>query len=464
MTEFDLAVIGGGPGGYTAAVRAAQQGARVCLIEADRLGGTCLHRGCIPTKTWHSTARLLSQFDQAASHGIKLGSRSFDFETAAQRKDTVVAQLHGGLRQLMKSYNITVFHGQASIEKPGKIAFRRPGLIGRLEARNIILATGARPVRPADWLVDGKNILTSDEILGIQGLPSSLLVIGGGYIGCELAAIFAAFGTQVTLVEQQPVLLGNSDREAVDLLLRSLQAQGVTIHVDTAINRLTVVDGRVEAQLAGKGTIEIDKALVAVGRKPNSDSLGLKELGVELDSGAVVVDEGMRTSVEGVFAIGDLTGGIQLAHVAAYQAGVAVANALGGDEQVDYGVIPSVVFTLPELAQVGLTEKACQDRQLAVDIGRFSYRANGKALADGHTEGFVKLMAGKSDGRLLGATVVGEQASNLVTEMALAMGHGLTAADIGRLIHAHPTLAEMVKEAAEDVVGLAPHRPPARQK
>jgi dihydrolipoamide dehydrogenase len=464
MTEFDLAVIGGGPGGYTAAVRGVQQGARVCLIEADRLGGTCLHRGCIPTKTWHSTARLLRQLDQATSHGIKLGSRSFDFGTAAKRKDAVVAQLHSGLRQLMKSYGIEVFRGQATIEQPGQIAFRRPGLIGRLQARRIVLATGARPVRPAGWPVDGKNILTSDEILGIQGLPSSLLVIGGGYIGCELAAIFAAFGTQVTLVEQQPALLANSDREAVDLLVKSLQDQGMTIHVGTAIDRLAVVDGQVEAQLSGKGTIVIDKALVAVGRIPNSDSLGLKELGVELDSAAVVVDAGMRTSVEGVFAIGDLTGGIQLAHVAAYQAGVAVANALGGDERVDYNVVPNAVFTLPELAQVGLTEEACQDRQLAIDIGRFSYRANGKALADGHTEGFVKLLADKSDGRLLGATVIGEQASNLVAEMALAMGHGLTAADIGRLIHAHPTLAEMVKEAAEDIAGLALHRPPARQK
>lgn len=464
MTEFDLAVIGGGPGGYTAAVRAAQQGKRVCLIEADSLGGTCLHRGCIPTKTWHSTAKFLRQLDQAAGHGIQLGSRSFDFVTAAQRKDAVVAQLHGGLRQLMKSYGIEVFRGRATIEQPGRIAFRRPGLVGRLQARRIVLATGARPVRPAGWPVDGKNILTSDEILGIQGLPSSLLVIGGGYIGCELAAIFAAFGSHVTLVEQQPTLLGNSDREAVALLIKALQAQGVTIHVGTAIEQLTVVDGRVEAQLAGKGTIEVDKALVAVGRIPNSDGLGLKELGVELDSGAVVVDESMRTSVEGVFAIGDLTGGPQLAHIAAYQAGVAVANALGGNEQVDYSVVPSTVFTLPELAQVGLTEETCLARKLAVDIGRFSYRSNGKALADGHAEGFVKLLADKSDGRLLGATVVGEQASNLVAEMALALGHGLTAADVGRLIHAHPTLTEMVKEAAEDITGLALHRPPARQK
>lgn len=463
MTEYDLAVIGGGPGGYTAAVRAAQQGARVCLIEADRLGGTCLHRGCIPTKTWHSTARLLSQLDQATAHGIKLGSRSFDFGVAAQRKDTVVGQLYGGLRQLMKSYDIEVFRGQASIEQPGRIAFRRPGLTGRLHARQIVLATGARPVRPADWPVDGKNILTSDEILGIQGLPSRLLVIGGGYIGCELAAIFAAFGSRVTLVEQQPELLGNSDREAVALLTKALHAQGVTLHVGTAIDRLALVDDGVEAALAGKGTIQVDTALVAVGRVPNSDGLGLEELGVELASGAVVVDDGMRTSVEGVFAIGDLIGGPQLAHVAAYQAGVAVANVLGGNELVDYSVVPSTVFTLPELSQVGLTEEACQTRQLAVDIGRFSYRANGKALADGHAEGFVKLLADKSGGRLLGATVVGDQASNLVAEMALALGHGLTAADVGRLIHAHPTLAEMVKEAAEDVDHLAIHRPPARQ-
>mgnify|MGYP000032403112 CR=1 FL=1 len=464
MTEFDLAVIGGGPGGYTAAIRGVQQGAKVCLIEADRLGGTCLHRGCIPTKAWHSTARLLRQLDHAASHGITIGERSFDFATAVRRKDTVVAQLYGGLRQLMKSYNVELFRGRAAIEQSGRIVIRRPGLTGRLQARNIVLATGARPMRPAGWPIDGKNILTSDEILGIQGLPRDLLVIGGGYIGCELAAIFAAFGSQVTLVEQQSALLGNSDREAVALLMGSMQSQGVTIHTGTAIDKLAVDDNTVVARLAGQGSIEVDKALVATGRVPNSADLGLEELGVQLDHGAVVVDEGMRTSAERVFAIGDVTGGIQLAHVAAYQAGVAVANALGGDEEVDYRIVPSTVFTLPELGQVGLTEEACRSRKVELNIGRFSYRASGKALADGHPEGFVKLLADAADGRLLGAAIVGEQASNLVAEVALAMGHGLSAADLGHLIHAHPTLSEMVREAAEDVIGVAPHRPPNKQK
>ncbi len=458
MVEFDIAVVGGGPGGYAAAIRGAQRGARVCLVEQDQLGGTCLHRGCIPTKAYHSTARLLDRLRAADEHGVRLSGWSFDFGQAARRKDALVRRLAAGLQQLLKGHRIDVFRGRARLEGPGRLAIRHQGVTGHVRARTVILATGSRAARPAGLAVDGKIILTSEEILGIQELPESLLIVGGGYIGCEFAAIFAAFGCRVVLVEQQAALLGGGDADIVAEVVRGLKARGVVLHTGTTIEELGEVDGAVVARLAGGEKVTADKALVAVGRVAESGDLGLEELGVRLERGAVVVDDGMRTSLAGLYAIGDVTGGPQLAHAAIYQAGIAVENALGGEARVDYRILPSVVFTLPEMARVGLTEADCGALGIEVKIGRFPFRANAKALCDGEPAGFVKLVADRADGTLLGAAIVGEEASVLIAEVAAAMGQGLTAADLAGLIHAHPTLAEMIMESAADADGLALHR------
>lgn len=458
MLEYDVAVIGAGPGGYVAAIRGAQSGAKVVLIEAGEVGGTCLNRGCIPTKALYSTARQLQRLRGASEHGIEVAEPAFDFAKAARRKDDVVGKLVGGVAQLLKGAGVDVISGRASLEGPGQIRIRHQGVVGHLRAKTIILATGSIPATPKSLPVNGKNVLTSDEILAIKELPKSLLIVGGGYIGCEFAGIFSTFGVDVTIVEQLPTLLGRSDRQAVREVEKTFKAAGVKVHVDTAVETLEVHDSGVTVTLSTGDSVHAEKVLVSIGRSPNSSGLGLEEAGVQLENGVVVVDERMRTSVAGIFAIGDVTGGMQLAHVASYQAEVAVINALGGEAQADYRVVPSIIFTVPEIAQVGLTEEECRERADGYVAGRFAYLASGKALCDGETRGTVKILADKSEGRVLGATIVGEEASNLVAEVALAMQHNLTAKELAEVIHAHPSLPEIIKEAAEDLSGTAVHK------
>ena len=459
MKTFDLAVIGAGPGGYVAAIRAAQQGACVCLIEEDRVGGTCLNRGCIPTKALYSTARTLRQVNAAEVHGIHCSEVSFDFPTAMQRKDKVVSQLVGGIEQLLKGNRVDLFRGQAFIKDRESISIRRQGVVGHIKASKIIIATGSLPLTPKALPVDEKNILTSTGILAIKELPRHLLVIGGGYIGCEFAGIFASCGSQVTVVEALPQILTFSDRQVVRDVEKGFRELGVEVLTDTSVEQLKATGSSVHATLAGGRDLEVDKALVAIGRRPNSDNLGLEELGVDLDDrGAIKVDDRLRTNIENIYAIGDVTGGIQLAHVASYQAEVAVANILGGDETVDYRVVPSSIFTHPEIGQVGMTEAQCKEKGIEVDIGRFAYQASSKALCDGETVGSVKLIAARDDGRILGAHIAGEEASTLIAEVASAMAAGMSAKRLADVIHAHPTLPEIIKEAAEDVTGLAVHK------
>lgn len=458
MKEFDIAVIGGGPGGYAAAIRAAQKGACVCLVEKDKVGGTCLNRGCIPTKALYSTALTLQRIRGAGAHGIDAGEIRFDYSRAAARKDDVVTKLVSGVEQLLKGNGVDVFRGEASLEGPGRVKIRREDVTGHIRAKQIILATGSVAARPKSLPIDGKNVLTSTEILAIKDLPSSLLVVGGGYIGCEFASIFSAFGTQVTVVEQLPVLLARTDRQAVREVEKNLREQGVVIHTGTSVEELQVGDGKVTARLSGGKEVVAEKALVSIGRLPNSAGFGFEEAGVRLEKGGVVVDDRMRTSVEGIYAIGDVTNIIQLAHVAAYQADVAVDNALGGDARADYRVIPSTIFTLPEIGQVGLTEEECKAQGLETEIGRFAYQASSKALCDGEPRGMVKILAEKGSGRLLGGTFVGEEAATLVAEVAVAMQQGMSAASLAAVVHSHPTLPEMIREAAEDTEGLAIHK------
>jgi dihydrolipoyl dehydrogenase len=466
MIEYDLVVIGAGPGGYVAAIRGAQKGAKVCLVEAAQVGGTCLNRGCIPTKALYSTARLLQKIRGSSEHGIGIGDLVFDFATAARRKNEVVDKLVGGVAQLLKGSGVDVFTGRGVLEAPGRVQIRHQGVVGHLRAKNIILATGSTPTIPKSLPIDGKNVLTSDEILAIKELPRRLVIVGGGYIGCEFAGIYSTFGTEVTIVEQLPILLGRSDRQAVREVEKSFKAAGVKIHVDTAVEAIEKEAAELRVKLSNGETVVADKVLVAVGRWPNSSGLGLEEAGIQLENGVVAVDERMSTTVDGVFAIGDVTGGMQLAHVASYQAEIAVENALGGDTRADYRVVPSIIFTLPEIAQVGLTEEQCRERKQNYLAGRFAYLASGKALCDGETRGTVKILADQGDGRILGATIVGEEASSLVAEVSLAMQRNLTAKELAEVIRAHPSLPEMIKEAAEDVSGAAVHkmsRPAARR-
>jgi dihydrolipoamide dehydrogenase len=460
MNAYDLVVVGAGPGGYVAALRAAHLGARVCLVERERLGGTCLHRGCIPTKALHATARQLSAWSVAAEHGIKITGLDFDPPRALARKDAVVKRLEQGIANLVKHAGIDLFYGDAVLDGAGRLRVHRPGMSGLIRARAIVLATGSRPVRPKFLEPADKNVLTSDEILVMQNLPSSMLVLGGGYIGCELAGILARFGSKVTLVEQRPQLLENQDADGVRLVTQGLQRLGVEILTGTLLQQVENNSG-VLATFADGRSQRFDKVLAAVGRVPNTEGLGLSEAGVTLRGGAVQVDANMQTTVPGVYAIGDLAGSVMLAHVAMHHAEIAVAHILntpGPQRGVDRQV-PSVVFTQPELAQVGESEAACRSRGQAVRVGRFSFQASGKALCDGAGEGLVKLVADAQTGQLLGGMVVGEDASTLIAEIAAAIGAGQTARQLAAIVHAHPTLSEIVQEAARDLDNEAIHKP-----
>ncbi|MGE4543640.1 MAG: dihydrolipoyl dehydrogenase [Pedobacter sp.] len=460
MNAYDLVVVGAGPGGYVAALRAARLGARVCLVERERLGGTCLHRGCIPTKALHATARQLSALRSAAEHGINISGLDFDPIRALARKDAVVKRLEQGIATLVKQAGIDLFHGDASLVGGGRLRVERPGMSGLIRARAIVLATGSRPVRPKFLEQADKNVLTSDEILVMQNLPSSLLVLGGGYIGCELAGILARFGVKVTLVEQRPQLLENQDADGVRLVTQGLQRLGVEILTGTTLQQVKNDTG-VHATFADGRSLRFDKVLASVGRVPNTEGLMLSEAGVALEGGAVQVDDNMQTSLPGVYAIGDLTGSVMLAHVAMHHAERAVAHILGvsGPMRGIDQQVPSVVFTQPELAQVGESEAACRSRGQAVKIGRFSFQASGKALCDGAGEGMVKLIADAQDGKLLGAMIVGEDAATLIAEVATAIGSGITARQLATIVHAHPTLSEIVQEAARDLDNEAIHKP-----
>jgi dihydrolipoamide dehydrogenase len=458
MNEFDVAVIGGGPGGYVAAIRAAQQGACVCLVERDKVGGTCLNRGCIPTKALYSTAHLLSRLRHADAHGIGLPEPRFDFGRAAERKDQVTAKLVGGVEQLLKANKVEIFRGEGSLEGPGKIRIRRPEVTGHIRAKNIILASGSVAARPQAFPIDGKNVLTSDEILAIKELPSSLLVIGGGYIGCEFASIFAAFGTKVTIVETLPELLARTDRQAVKEVEKTLKEMGATLRTGTSVEALEIGDPGVRARFSSGEEETFDKVLVAVGRLPLTEGLGLEEAGVTVENGAIKVDERMRTSQAGIYAIGDVTNIIQLAHVASYQAEIAVKNIMGEEARADYRVVPSAIFTLPEIAQVGLTEDDCRSQGRAIEVGRFSYQAGSKAICEGETRGLIKVLTDAADGAIIGACMVGAEASTMIAEVTVAMQQRLTATQLGEIIHAHPTMPEMTREAAEDSAGLAVHK------
>ncbi len=463
MVEFDIAVIGGGPGGYTAAIRAAQQGACVCLIEKGKIGGTCLHRGCIPTKAFFSTARLLDMVRDGAVHGVHADGLRFDIEAAIQRKNKVVGKLESGVEKLLAENKVEIFRGAATLEGTNRIRIHQGSVTGHIQARNIILAPGSKPITLQAFPVDGKNILTSEEFLAMDAFPESLVIIGGGYIGCELAGIAAVFGTKVVLVEKMPELLALSDPQAVKEVERQLVAKGVDIRKGAEVALQGRDAGKLQLRLSGQEDIlETDMVLCALGRRPNTENLGLEEIGVKLENGAIGVDSHMRTSVPNIFAIGDVTNKIQLAHVASYQAEIAVKNALGGTAEADYRVIPSTIFTFPEIGQVGLTERQCHESGRDFQTGWFPFQASGKALCDGKERGMVKLFADTRDGTIMGASAHGEEAATLISELAVAMQTGTTVSQLAEVVHSHPTLPEMIKEAADDALGRAVHKVPRK--
>ncbi|PRR75740.1 dihydrolipoyl dehydrogenase [Neomoorella humiferrea] len=456
---YQIAIIGGGPGGYVAAIRAAQLGAKVVVVEQDALGGTCLNRGCIPTKALLAGAALIKGIQGAAAFGIDVTSYRVDYGRLAARKDAVVKQLNQGIAFLFKKNKVDLIKGRGYLKGPGRVAVTTAeGAVEDIEAENIILATGSEPALLTSLGYNGSSVVTSNEALAWTEVPGELLIIGGGVIGCEFASLFATLGSKVTIVEMMPTILPMIDVEISRRFSMLLKKAGVEIKTKAQITEVREEGGRVRATLADGQTIEADKVLISIGRRFNTRDLGLEEAGIELGpKGEVIVDEYMRTNVPGIYAVGDITNKVQLAHVASAQGLAAVATIMGRPTKVNYDAVPSCIYTLPEIAGVGLTKEAAEERGFKVKVGKFPFQASGKALCSGETEGMVKIIAEAESDRILGVFIMGPHATELIAEGALAVNKGITAGELAATIHAHPTLSEAVMEAAEAVHGMSIH-------
>jgi dihydrolipoamide dehydrogenase len=451
MTErkkHDIAVIGSGPGGYVAAIRAAQRGKSVALIEKDLLGGCCLNVGCIPTKTLLSNADVLHQIKRAKDFGITTGPISFHYDQMKKRKDQVVLKMRTGLEGLIRSNKITLYKGAAQFESPRLLKILGSDSL-YVEAEKIIIATGSVPLDVKAFPCDHERILNSTSILELTEVPKSLAIVGGGYIGCEFASLFAELGTKVTILEALPTILTAQGTQVAQYMTKIFTAKGIDIRTNVLVKAIVNQKSHVHISLADCGSIDADMALVSIGRKVYTEGLGLEKAGLKTnDKGFIETDSHMQTEVRGIYAIGDVTGKWMLAHVASHQGIVAADHACGMEAHIHYEAVPAVVFTSPEIATVGMTLEQAQKAGFDATSGSFPFMALGKAQASMDTEGFAQLISVKKTGQILGAIAVGHGASNLIAEMALAIQNELTLESVIETIHAHPTLAEAWHEAA----------------
>lgn len=460
--SFDLVVIGSGPGGYVCAIRAAQLGLKTAVVEKDpHLGGTCLNVGCIPSKALlHSTEMVHFAKHQATDHGIKLGNVQVDIPTLMKKKDKVVDSLRQGVSGLLKARKVSVFKGTGSLAGDGKVLVSGEKE-ETLSAKNIVIATGSKSVELPFLEFDGKTVVNSDQAIAFDKIPKSLAVIGGGAIGLELGSVWSRLGSDVTIVEFLPEIAATYDPDVAKAANRIFKKQGLKIETNTKVTSAQTKRGKVILKAEQKGkelTFEAEKVLVSVGRKPFTDGLGLDKVGLKTDDkGRIEVDQFFATTVKGIYAIGDVTPGPMLAHKAEEE-GVALAEMLAGKAgHVNYDVIPNVIYTEPEIASVGIGEKEAKDKGIEINVGKFPFTANGRAIATDGTDGFVKVIADAKTDRILGVQLIAKNGSELISEAVTHMEYGGSAEDLGRTIHAHPTLSEAVKEAGLAVSRSAIH-------
>ncbi|MHA1278008.1 MAG: dihydrolipoyl dehydrogenase [Candidatus Helarchaeota archaeon] len=489
---YDIIIIGGGPGGYHAAIRAAQYDAKVALIEKDKVGGTCLNRGCIPTKALYSSAKLIEDIEEKSDEfGVVLsGAVKPDFARAVERKNKVVTELVAGVEQLLKSRKIDVYQGVGSFTGGNKDSEFEVKVEGaetvQIKGKRVIIATGSKPALIPAFNIDHDRILTSDDILDahFQDIPKTLLIIGGGVIGCEFANIFRRMGSKIIILEYLDTILATEEKMVVRELKKKFAEMGIEIYEgQNVLNventgsgvKATTCSAKVprdEIDAAPKSYFEADLCLVSIGRAKVSDNLHLENTNIQTNRGAIVVDPNtLETDEPGVYSIGDVTGGLMLAHVASYEGDIAVSNALAslGGYDIEpmiasYDVVPATIFTSPEIGSVGLREKAAKEKGYKTFVGRFAYQSLGKAKCLGEERGFMMIIGDQETDKILGASCIGAEAPELIAEVALAMRNGLTIHDLTKTIHSHPTISEMVLETAEDVHGLAIHKAGRRRR
>lgn len=454
---YDLAVIGSGPGGYVAALRAAMRGAKTCCIEKDKLGGSCLNVGCIPTKAMLYTSGTYWHLQHLDKLGISVSKPQLDEGVFLKRSAAVVKGLRDGVAFLLKKRSVGVIAGRATLTGAKKILVETSDGTDEVEAANIIIATGSRPIRPDFLPWDSDRLMTTDEATTAEALPGSVLILGGGVIGCEFAAIYSELGIPTTVVEMLERLVPTLDKEISKAITAALKGRNVNIITGTRIESVAAGRNRITAKVGNGNTVEAEKLLVAAGRKANTENLGLEGLGVQIENGIIKVDDRCRTNVEGIYAIGDVAEVRQYAHLASRMGIVAADNTAGHRVGDDRTVVPIGVYTHPEVACVGLSEEQAREKHKNVHVVRFNYSASGMARACEQTQGGVKLIADRELGAIYGAVVIGPHATDLIQEITLAMRNELTVEEIAGTIHPHPTFVEAIGEAAEAWLDLPIH-------
>ncbi|UFT55259.1 dihydrolipoyl dehydrogenase [Chlamydia trachomatis] len=461
---FDCVVIGAGPGGYVAAITAAQAGLKTALIEKREAGGTCLNRGCIPSKALLASAEIVAQIRHADQFGIHINGFSIDYPAMVQRKDTVVRSIRDGLNGLIRSNKITVFSGRGSLisSTEVKILGETPSVI---KAQSIILATGSEPraFPGVPFSQQSPRILCSTGVLNLKEIPQKMAIIGGGVIGCEFASLFHTLGSEVSVIEASQQILALNNPDISKTMFDKFTRHGIRFMLGASVSSIEDMGDRVRLTINGN-IEEYDYVLVSIGRRLNTENIGLDKAGVICDErGVIPTDSTMRTNVPNIYAIGDITGKWQLAHVASHQGIVAARNIAGHKDEIDYSAVPSVIFTFPEVASVGLSPTSAQQQGIPVKVTKFPFRAIGKAVAMGESDGFAAIISHETSQQILGAYVIGPHASSLISEITLAIRNELTLPCIYETIHAHPTLAEVWAESALLAVDTPLHMPPTRK-
>lgn len=460
--HFNVVVIGGGPGGYPAAIRAAQSGQSVALIEAKDLGGTCLNRGCIPSKALIACAEVYDRIKKAKEFGISVENLSFDYAYMVQRKDNIVTKLRKGVESLMAANKIKIFKGFGKFNSPREIKITGENNL-TISADKIIIATGSEPRNISAFPFDYEKIHDSTSLLNLKKLPQKIVIVGGGVIGCEFASLYASFGVQVAILEMLPRILPMESKSVSEALTKAFKKVGIVMETNAKVESIEKTKTGITVRIAGGKVYDADIALVAVGRQMNTSAIGLEKAGVLVgDNGMITVNEKMETNVPGIYAIGDIASKWWLAHVATHQGWVAASNATGHEAHMRYDAVPNVIFTHPEIGTVGLSLEEALNKGYKAIAGAFPFQALGKSQATLQTEGFAQIITDQNTGQILGAQVVGHEASALIAEMAVAVANELTLESITETIHAHPTIAEAWLEAAFVTAGTPLHFPPLK--